>query len=299
MMKRKRSETAWFYAFFSPWVVGFLCFTLIPMAVSLYYSFFHIYVYNLNFVEPTFVGLKNFAHLFTDELFLKSVGNTFYYTVIRVPVGILAALLVALLLNTNLHGKRVFRSLIYLPAILPVVGSAIVWKQLFSNDFSLLNYLLGGLGFAPIQWSSYENAMNSVLLMSILCGIGPTMIMLLAALQNVPESLMEAADLDGAGPLSKFGNIIVPMISPTLFYLLITGIIGALQAYAEMQLLSMPGDSAITMTMMVVSNLYRMDGLGLGYSAAMSWLIFLIVAVFTALFFVVSRKMVYYEAGDK
>jgi multiple sugar transport system permease protein len=257
-----------------------------------------MYVATMATQSPIWVGLENFKLAFQDALFLKSIGNTFKFAIFRVPLGILSALLVACLLNKNIKGKKVFRTLVYLPAILPVVGSVIIWKQLFSNDFSLLNYILGFFGVSPIDWLHYDNAMGSIILMSVWCGIGPSMIILLAALQGVPERLMEAAELDGAGSIRKFFTITVPMISPTLFYLLITGIIGALQTYAEMDLLSVSGDSTITMTMMVVRNMYKLDGNGIGYSAAMSWIIFVIVMVFTVVFFRLSSRLVYYGAEE-
>ncbi len=294
-LKANGRERVWFYAFLSPWIIGFLAFTIVPMLTSVYYSFYKIHVFNMNVVEPTFVGFKNFKYIFEDRLFLKSIGNTFTYAIIRVPVGIIVSLLVAVLLNRKMPGTKLFRTLIYLPAMIPIVGSTIVWRQLFSNDFSLLNFLIGNIGLGPVKWSSYDNAMGSVLLMSIWCGIGPSMIILLAALQNVPVSQMEAAELDGANAVQKFFHIVVPMLSPTLFYLLITGIIGALQAYAEMSLLQMPGDSTTTMTMVVVQNMYRMDGYGIGYSSAMSWFIFFVVGLITVVFFRVTNKFVYYE----
>ena len=297
-LKANGRERLWFYAFLSPWIIGFLAFTIVPMCTSIYYSFFRMHVFNMNVVDPVFVGADNFKYIFEDRLFLKSIGNTFWFTAVRVPVGLIVSVLFALLLNQKIRGVKLFRTLIYLPAMIPVVGSTIVWKQLFSNDFSLLNFLLGGFGIPAVRWSSYENAMWSVLLMSIWCGIGPSMIVILAGLQNIPTSLMEAAELDGASPVSKFFHISLPMISSTLFYLLITGIIGALQTYAEMSLLQMPGDSTTTMTMVVVQTMYRMDGYGIGYSSAMSWFIFVVVGIVTAIFFRISNKFVYYEGGD-
>ncbi|MGN1099338.1 MAG: carbohydrate ABC transporter permease [Christensenellales bacterium] len=296
--KKEKREHISFFLFLSPWLLGFLAFTLIPMVASIYYSFNKIFVYNMSVVPPEFVGLKNFVMAFSDKLFLKSIANTFVFALFRVPIGIIAALMVACLLNRKIAGKKLFRTLVYLPAILPIVGSVIIWKQLFSNDFSLLNYILGGFGIGPVNWLHYDNALWSIILMSVWCGIGPSMIILLAALQGVPERLLEAAELDGAGAVRKFFSITIPMISPTLFYLVITGIIGALQAYAEMALLSVPGDSTVTMTMVVVRNMYKFDGNGIGYSSAMSWIIFVIVMVFTLIFFKISSKAVYYGSGD-
>jgi multiple sugar transport system permease protein len=219
--------------------------------------------------------------------------NTFVFTVIRVSVGVFIAILVAILLNRNFLGRKLFRTMIYIPALLPVVGSAIVWRQIFSNDFSLFNFLLGFLGVSPITWMSWDHAMGSILLMSIWCGIGPTMIIIHAALQNVPQSLVESAELDGAGSFAKFRNITLPMISPTILYVVITGIIGALQAFVEMQLLNGNSESTITFTMIVMNNVF--SGFGLGYASAMSWIIFIVVGVLTAVFFKVINSTVYYE----
>lgn len=301
-LSRSTRNRIYFYLFISPWIIGFLLFTILPMATSLYYSFTKITVLGLGRTNPEFIGFKNFIRIFTeDEIFIKSIWNTFFYSFARVLIGISVSLLVAILLDRNMPGKKIFRTLIYIPAIIPIVASAFLWRQLFSVDFSLFNYLLTIFGFAPVEWLNYDNAMWSVILMSVWCGIGPTMIILLAALQNVPKQLLEVCEIDGGNAFSKFKNITIPMISSTLLYLFVSNFIGTLQAYAEMELLTSggPGSSTTTMTMNVIQNAFSSDGSGMGYASAQAWVIFLIILVFTMVFFKTINKHVYYAGGEK
>lgn len=298
-MKRSTRQRLSFYAFVSPWILGFAIFSILPMLTSLYYSFTKITVLGLGRRNPEWIGLENFISVFTDDdVFLRSIQNTFIFSIGRVFLGIFVALLVALLMNTKIPGKKIYRTLIYLPAIIPIVGSAILWKQLFSTDFSLFNYFLSIVGIPPVEWLSYDNAMGSIIFMSIWSGLGPTMIILLAALQNVPRELIEAATMDGANTIKRFRHITIPMVSPTIVYLLVTGFISALQAYAEMDLLTGggPGNVTTTMAMNVVFNAF--DGRGMGYASAQAWVIFAIILVFSILFFKIINKRAYYESGD-
>ena len=289
-MKRKKRERLFFYSFISPWIIGFLLFSVIPMVTSIYYSFTKITVLGLGRKDPVWVGFKNYVDLFADSDFIGSIGTTFAYSFLRVFIGVFLSLMVALLVNKDIYFKKLFRTLIYLPAIIPVVGSAIIWSQLFSSDFSLLNYLLSIIGIPPINWLSYDNSFWSVLFMSLWCGIGPTMIIIVSALQNVPKELLEAAEIDGAGPVRRFGMIVVPLISSTLLYNLVTGFISTLQAYAEMDLLTGGFGNTETMAMNVVNNAFSDDGGGLGYACAQAWIIFIIILIFTLLFFKITTK---------
>lgn len=298
-MKRSTRQRLSFYAFISPWILGFSIFSILPMFTSLYYSFTKITVLGLGRRNPEWIGVENFIAVFQDDpVFIRSIQNTFAFAFGRVFLGIFVALLIALLMNTKIPGKRIYRTLIYLPAIIPIVGSAILWKQLFSTDFSLFNYFLAIVGIPPVEWLAYDNAMGSIVLMSIWSGLGPSMIILLAALQNVPRELLEAAKVDGANTFIRFRHITIPMVSPTIVYLLVTGFIGALQAYAEMDLLTGggPGNVTTTMAMNVVFNAF--DGRGMGYASAQAWIIFGIILVFSIIFFKVVNKRAYYESGD-
>lgn len=299
-LKSKQRDSLAFYGYISPWIVGFTLFTLLPMGLSLYYSFTKVTVLRLA-RAPKFVGLANYIRIFTkDTDFLASVGHTFYYSFFRVMIGVAISLLIAVLFNREMKFKRLFRTLTYLPAVLPIVGSALLWQLLFSNDLSLFNYIFSLVGFPKVQWLDYNNAMNSIILMSVWCGIGPTMTVLLASLQGVPQELLEAVEIDGGNAFHKFCYITLPMISPTLLYVIITGFIGTLQSYAEMKLLTGggPGNATTTMSMLVVNNAFTDDGLGMGYASAEAWVIFIITLIFTVLFLRTSRKLVYYGGGE-
>ena len=299
--KRQKRETAQFYLYILPWIVGFSLFTVIPMISSLVYSFQKVSILDLN-GTGTFIGFQNYINIFKDDLFLSSIGNTFLYAFVKTFVSLFLALLFALLLNKKFRGNKLVRILVYLPAIIPSVASIMVWSQLFSKDFSLLNYFLSFFGISPIDWTSYSNSMGSVLLMGIWTSIGPNMLICLAALQGVPEEVIEASKLDGANAVERLFSVIIPTISPTLFFISITGIIGGLQAYAEMQLLFGNGtDKTLTMAWNVVLNAFSLDGSKtMGYACAQAWVLFVIIIIFTAIYFKVSNKLVFYgNGGDK
>lgn len=299
--KRQKRETAQFYLYILPWIVGFSLFTVIPMISSLVYSFQKVSILDLN-GTGTFIGFQNYINIFKDDLFLSSIGNTFLYAFVKTFVSLFLALLFALLLNKKFRGNKLVRILVYLPAIIPSVASIMVWSQLFSKDFSLLNYFLSFFGISPIDWTSYSNSMGSVLLMGIWTSIGPNMLICLAALQGVPEEVIEASKLDGANAVERLFSVTIPTISPTLFFISITGIIGGLQAYAEMQLLFENGtDKTLTMAWNVVLNAFSLDGSKtMGYACAQAWVLFVIIIIFTAIYFKVSNKLVFYgNGGDK
>lgn len=299
-LKERLRHSVKFYVYISPWIIGFLCFTAIPMFFSLYMSFTNSTILGIGTSSTEWVGFGNFEMIFTkDPVFLKSISNTFIYTGLRVVLVIFISLLFALLLNLNIPCKKLFRTMIYLPAIIPVVGSALLWQLLFNYDMSIFNSFFNWLGLPSYNFLSYDNALYSVVLMSVWTGIGPTMVIILAALQGVPDEYEEAAKLDGAGAVRRFVYITFPLISSSLIFLAITGVIGALQAYAEMDLLTGggPGDATITMTMQVVGNAFSSDAKGIGYASAQSWFIFVIVMAFTVVFMKINNSFVYY--GEK
>ena len=211
-------------------------------------------------------------------------------------MGCFISFLFAAILNKKIWGRKIFRILIYIPAIIPIVGSAIVWKGLFDEQFSFFNFLLSIIGVAPIDWLG-NNAMGSVLLMSIWCGIGPTMLIILAGLQSVSQDIIEASIIDGANSFQRYIHIVLPTISPTIFYVLITGFIGTLQAYSEFDLITSggPGYKTTTMSMLVINS---MNNEGLGYACAMAWIICFIVLFFTLIFFAITKGKIYYREEE-
>jgi multiple sugar transport system permease protein len=293
----KKRNTMYFYAFISPWIIGFLLFTVIPILASVYFALTNMTKMSFIMGNYKIIWFKNFADIITNNpQFLRSILNTFVYSVFRVFLGIFISLLVAQLLNRKMPCRKLFRVMIYVPAVLPIVGSAILWQQLFDQDFSLFNYLLSMININPINWLGTKEAMGSIIFMSVWCGIGPTMIILLAALQGVPQDLTEAAEIDGAGAFRKFINITIPMISSSLLYLFVIGFIGTLQAYAEIDLLTGYREETMTMSMHVIN---MMNGNNLSYASAEAWVVCVIVMLFTLLFFKVANLYVFYAGGDK
>ncbi len=300
MVKKRRTGQAIrsarkFYLFISPWLVVFLLFTIIPMVFSLVMSFTSAKVTTLTTRPLEFLGIDNYVRMFTvDTRFLRAICNTLIYSLARVFFGVLLALLFALLLNTKIFGRKVFRTMIYLPAVIPIVGSTLLWKLMIFQDRNIVSYILSLLGLGNIDFLSPSMALGTVVAINIWSGVGPSMLIILAGLQNVPQDLIEAATLDGAGPFTRFRKIVLPMLSSTLFFVLITGMISAFQAYAEVELLTGGMSETVTMAMLVVDNAFALDAYGIGYASAQGWFIYMLTLVFTAIFFAVSRRKVYY-----
>lgn len=293
-IKRKGlSSAAKFWLFVSPWIIGFLCFTAIPMVVSIVLSFTKARVSTLMRKPLEFVGFLNYKEMFTvDKLFLRSIGNTFVYSFAKVFLIILFGLLAALLLNCKYKGRNIFRTLIYTPCIIPAVASGLLLQLIFFQDRSLLVYVFDALGIGRLQFGSKQLAMPTIILSGAILGIGGNMVMILAGLQSVPSDIMEAAELDGAGGLKKLWYITLPMISPTLFFMMVTGFIGGLQAYAEIELVTGRSEYTMTMTMFVMDNAF--GGIGMGYACAAAWIIFGVILAFTMIFYKITIKRVFY-----
>lgn len=294
-LKREKAKNLQFFLYISPWLLGLSLFGLIPLVASLGLSFTD---YDL-LSTPSFVGLDNFIELFTDTPeFPVGIGNTFYFTFFRVGVCLVLSIFLAVLLNTQIRGSRILRTMYYLPSVLPFISGALLWLYMFNTDFGFLNIVLTKLGLPRIDWFSVDNAMNSIILMSVWGGIGPTTTYVLAGLQTVPLDLYESMDLDGANAWQKFWAVTLPMISPTVFYLVITGIIGCLQEFASIMLLTGGGPMNATTTMTYQIYSYAFDSRMMGFASAYSWIVFLIILVFTVLFFKFGGKAVYYEGEE-
>lgn len=296
MKKIRVKESTKFWLYISPWIIGFLCFTAIPMVISIVLSFTTARVSTLMKKPLDFIGFLNYQEIFTvDKNFLRSIGNTFVYSFAKVFLSIFVALLVALLLNQKFKGRNVYRTLIYTPCIIPAVASGLLMQLIFFQDRSIFVYVCDALGIGRIEFGSKAMAMPTIVLSGTFLGIGGNMVMILAGLQNVPTDLLEAAELDGASSFRKFVNIVLPMISPTLFFMVVTGFINGLQAYAEIELVVGRNESTMTMTMFVMDNAF--GGIGMGYACAAAWIIFMIILAFTLIFYKVTIKNVFY-AGE-
>lgn len=280
LTKIERRRTRSFFAYTSPWLLGFTAFTIIPMALSLIYSFTDVKMATVNSQPLHFVGFQNYIRIFTeDDNFRRAILNTFVYSFVKVAFLVVLAVLVALLLDQKIVGRKVFRVMIYLPAVIPVVSVALLWKLIFTGgEFNVVNYFLSYLGLAPVNFfGDGVSAMGTIIFIGVWSGLGPTMLIVLAAIQGVPKDYLEAAELDGANAVHRLFHIIIPCISKSLVFIILTSLISSLQSYAEVKLLTEggPGNSTMTMCLLIVANAFKTLGnKTLGYACAQGWIVF-------------------------
>jgi multiple sugar transport system permease protein len=276
-----------------PWLVGFLLFTVGPMLASIYFSFTDYSV----LAGAKWIGLENFTHIFrSDRLFGVSLYNTLYFVILSVPLNLASSFLIALLLNTQIRGINLYRTLYYLPVITPAVASALTWSLLFSGDFGLINAVLRSIGLPTFNWLYDPQITKLVFVVMGLWGIGGSIIIFLAGLKNVPQSLYEAASIDGATAVSSFWNITIPLMTPLIFFNLILGIIGTFQVFTGAYIITAggPANSTLFYVLYLYNNAFKF--FKMGYASALAWVLFLIVLVFTLIQLRMARLWVYYEA---
>lgn len=288
----QRREFLFGLLFVSPFLIGVLLFWIGPM---LYSVFLTTQKWNM-IAAPQFVGLRNINKLLADPLVKKALLNTAYYTFIGVPLQLTVAFTLALMLNRNLKGRAIYRTIYYLPSLTPAVATAVVWLQILSQK-GLLNQFIANFGIEPINWLFQPAATKPAFILMSLWGVGPQMIIFLAGLQNVPQELMEAAEIDGASTWRRFLNITLPLISPVLFFNLVVGIIGSFQIFTGAFIMTNGGPQDATLFMVLYIYRQGFKYFDMGYAALLSWLLFFVIMVFTALQFRVSNRWVYYEVG--
>jgi multiple sugar transport system permease protein len=281
--------------FASPWIIGLSAFYAYPILASLYYS-----LCSFDGIRaPHWVGLRNYANLVhQDDLFWKALFNTLYMVVLGVPVSLLAGLGVALLLNQRVKGMSVYRTVYYLPSITPVVANSILWLWLLNPDIGLVNTFLQHVGVAkPPAWLADPFWSKPALLLMGLWGVGGGMVIYLAALQNVPAALYEAASLDGAGVVTRFRNVTLPMITPVILFNMITGLIGFFQYFTQAYVMTNggPQDSTNFYALRLFNRAF--EDFQMGSASAMAWVLFVIVLACTIVVFKTSPRWVYY-GGD-
>jgi multiple sugar transport system permease protein len=295
LKKLRRSESLAFYLFISPWLIGFFGLTLGPMLFSLYASFTKWDGVH----APQLVGVTNFTKMFTaDPDFYPTIGRTFYYAGGRVILGVGLALVLATLINQKILGKTVFRAIYYLPTVVTGVPVYIVWSWMFDPNSGIFNYLLSKIGIqGPLWLASPSWAMPALIVMS-LTATGGAIVIFLAGLQGIPKDLYEAASVDGAGFLTKFWHVTIPMLSPVILFNVILGIIGGLQVFAEPFVMTGGGPVHATYVYGLYLYDFAFQYFNFGYASGLAWVLFVITIVLSLLVLLFSRGRVFYTGGE-
>lgn len=288
-----KSETRVALLFAAPWILGFLTFLTYPVAASFFYSFTDFSVLR----PPRWVGLENYREMVGDEVFWLTIRNTFAYVVAAVPLSAVVAILLAMLLNTKVKGLAFYRTLFYVPSLVPMVALGILWLWIFNAENGLLNLGLERIGMkTPPNWLGDPAWSKTTLVLIAMWGSGNAMVIYLAGLQDIPQSLYEAADLDGARLIAKTRHVTLPMLSPVILFNVIMGMIGALQVFAVPYVMfpnGAPARSTYFFTTYLFENAFRFQRMG--YACAMAWVLFLITLVLTFAALRLSERQVHYD----
>ncbi len=288
--------------FASPWMIGFLIFTIYPIATSLYYSFT-----NYNIIQaPQWRGLYNFKTLFLeDDLFWISIKNTLYMVLIGLPLGLIVSLTIAMLLNLDVKGMTTYRTIFYLPSIMPAVASAVLWMWILNPQYGMVNVLLYKIGINGPGWLVDPKWSKPALIMMNTWAVGGAVLIYLAGLKGIPLQLYEAAEIDGANWWNKFWNVTIPMLSPTILFNLIMGLIGTFQYFTAPYIMTRgvgsnvppgsPRNSTLFYSIYLFQNAFAY--FKMGYASAMAWILFVLILLATLIVFKSSASWVYYEGG--
>ncbi|MGG4340648.1 carbohydrate ABC transporter permease [Paenibacillus lautus] len=295
-MRKSKSDWAG-YLYIMPWLLGLLVFTIGPMLFSLLLAFSKWdIITGVQSIE--WVGLDNFKAIFHDELFYQSLKVTFIFALVSVPLYQIVSLLIAVLLNMRSRGMNVFRLIYFMPSVIPAVAVSMMWVMIFNPEYGILNKALGWFGIQGPAWLQDPSYALGALIVMGIWGVGNTIIIYLSGLQSVPEDMHEAAELDGAGRFRRFFSITLPMISPTIFFNLIMGIIGGFQYFT--QAFVMTNGGPLNSTLFYNLYLYNkaFQDYEMGYASALSWILFVIILVFTLIVIRSSSMWVYYQGDD-
>jgi multiple sugar transport system permease protein len=293
----QRREALEGYLWISPWIIGFLVFTAGPMLVSLYLSFTR---YKIG-ATPEWIGLENYQQaFFVDPLFWPSLARTIVYAVVLVTIGVCLSLLAAVLLNQPVRGRGIFRALFYLPSLTPVVAQAVIWAWLFQPQFGLVNFVLKSLGLPTPGWFTSQSwVIPAIIIVSLWASVGGgRMIIFLAGLQGVPGELYEAAELDGAGHLARFWNVTIPLISPTIMFNAIIGVIGSFSVFSIAYIAADGGPNYGSWFFMLHLYHNAFTYFQMGYASALAWVLFVLMMGLTLFQLWLSKKWVHYEYED-
>lgn len=289
MMRRKEGIAGILFA--SPWFFGICAFMFYPLLMSFYYSFCDYSILK----PPVWIGADNYTELFQDEIFWTSVKNTIYYACFSLPLGMVFAIGLAMLLNTNVKGMTVYRTIFFIPSLVPMVSLAMLWLWILNGDYGIINNALGVVGIKGPNWLSDVAWTKPSLILLSLWGVGNAVLIYLASLQDVPTSLLEAAELDGASAWQKTRNVTIPMISPVIQFNMIMGIIGSLQVFAVPYVM-FPGGTPARSTYFYATYLYdnAFNYSRMGYASAMGWILFVVILILTLIALKISNRHVHY-----
>lgn len=295
MTKRRRKEERIGYLFASPWLIGLFAFTAYPLLSSLYYSFTNYSMSN----KFKWIGLTNYKVMFTaDPAVGQTLINSLIYALIMTPFGIIVGFFIGFLVHQNLRGIKLFRVIFYLPCVISSVATSMVWTWMFQKRYGIFNQALGAIGIDGPAWMTDPFWSKIALVIMSLWGAGSGMIMYLAALKSVSPSLYEAAQLDGAGAFRRFFQITIPMVSPILFYNLLTGFIGNVQIFGNAYLLIGNGNDPTRSYYVYYLYTMAMENRRMGYACAMGWILAIVVFALSMTIFKIVGTKVYYTSGD-
>lgn len=291
LSKKEKKQLRMGLLIISPWLVGLLAFTAIPLVIAIRMS-----LTNYNFLTPSkFIGLENYVTMFTkDPLIWKSLGITFLYAAFSVPLQLIFGFLLANLLNQKLRGIMVFRTIFYIPCLIVTVSATLLWRQMLDTDFGIANYVLTSLGLDKVPWLASTGTIIASTVFISIWQSGKMIIINLSGLQGIPTSLYEAADLDGCGKLHQVFYITLPLMTPVLFMNLLMGLIGAFKSFTLLKILTDGGPNNASLVYMLYLYKNAFSNFKLGYANAMSVFLFVIVGILTMLVFKSSKRWVYY-----
>ncbi|MFK9091512.1 carbohydrate ABC transporter permease [Bacillus salipaludis] len=279
--------------FASPWLIGLFLFYLLPLIVSIYFSFT-----SYSILRPgEFIGLQNYQELLSDDLFLKSISNTIYFAVFYVPLSIMFGVGLAMLLNMKIKGMSIYRTLFFLPTLVPHVAIAVLWMWLLNPGFGLINGFLDMIGISGPSWLGSEKWSKPSLIFMSLWGIGQSVVIYLAGLGDISNDYYEAANIDGANWFQRTFHITIPLLTPVIFYNLVMGVIGAFQQFTLPYTLTQgqgkPANSLTFYVMYLYDNGFKY--FRMGYASAMAWILFVVIMILTVLIFWSSKRWVHYQ----
>ena len=286
-----RRRLLWGYFFITPFILGFFLWFFIPALVAAFLAF-----QNWNLITPPrFTGLDNFARLFQDPLLPQSLKATFLYTFLSVPLGLVVSFLLAMLINTKMRGIAIFRTIYYLPSIVPAVANALLWAWMFNTEFGLINTGIRALGGAKVAWLQEPGWAIPAFVLISLWASGNAMIIFLAGLQGIPDIYYEAAEIDGAGPWAQLRHVTIPLMSPIILFNLVIGMINSFQVFVTSLLITNGGPQNSTLFLVLYVYRTAFQTRNMGYAAVLSWLLFLILMILSFIVFKFIGSRVYYE----